>query len=144
MWIKTATRLLLGFVIGAVASAGFLWAVLPRWESLITPYPPYATEIRRTLIFVGEVGIYCAAAFVFGIVNSLFVSEESRDTQVIVGAGLALIILMPLTLIEGHFVPSMLGITVVTSGACGVFIRVGQLIVFRFRKIFRRENLSPL
>lgn len=134
-WIKTASRIFLGLVVGVAASAAFLVVALRFWESLITPYPLYVTEMRRTVIFFVEIGIYCVAAFVFGIVSSLFVSRRGGDLQVIVGAILALIILIPLTLIEGHFVPAMLIIALAISTACGFSIKVGQLIVFRFRKI---------
>src|SRR5437867_3006804 len=132
-WIKTAIRIFLGLVIGVVASAAFLIVAFRFWESLITPYPSYVTQTRKSVIFLVEIGIYCAAGLVFGIVNSLFVSRRGRDLQVIVGASLALIILLPLTLIEGHFVPGMLIITFAISAACGFFIKVGQLIIFRVR-----------
>jgi hypothetical protein len=135
-WIKATLRIFLGLVIGVAASAAFLMVALRLWESLITPYAPYVTETRKTVIFLVEIGIYCVAALVFGIVNSLFVSRgRGRDLQVIVGASLALIVLIPFTLIEGHFVPATLVITLAISAACGFFIKVGQPIVFRFRKI---------
>jgi hypothetical protein len=134
-WVKTSTRIFVGLVIGVVASAAFLIVAFRFWESIITPYPLQVTQTRKTVIFFAEIGIYCAAGLVFGIVNSLFVTREWRDLQVIVGASLAFIIAIPLTLIEGHFVPALLIITLAISAACGFFIKVGQLIVFRFRKI---------
>jgi len=134
-WIKTSTSIFLGLVIGIVATAAFLLVAFRFWEPLITPHPSYVTQTRKSVIIVVESGIYCAAGLVFGVVNSLFVSRGARDLQVIVGASLALIILLPYTLIEGHFVPAMFIITFAMSAACGFFIKVGQLIVFRFRKI---------
>jgi hypothetical protein len=133
-WITTSTRTFLGLVIGTVASAAFLTLAFRFWESLITPYPPFVGETRKSVNLLVEVGIVCAAGLVFGIVNSLFVSRAGRDLQVILGASLALVMLLPFTLIQGGFVPAMLIMTFGISAACGVFIRVGQLIVFRFRK----------
>jgi hypothetical protein len=132
--IKTLMGIFLGLLVATVVSAAFLMVAFRFWGSLITPYPLHVTETRRTVIFLVETGIYCAAGLVFGIVNSLFVSRGERDLQVMVGAGLAFIILLPLTFIEGHFVPAMLIVSSAISAACGFFIRVGQLAVFRFRK----------
>jgi hypothetical protein len=133
--LKSFIRIFFGLLIGAVVSAVFLTVVLRFWESLIVPYPAHVTDLRRTVIFFVYIGIYCATGLVFGIVNSLFVSREGRDVQTIVGGSLALIILLPFTFLEGYFVPAMLIIILAIAAACGFCIKVGQLIVFRLRKI---------
>ena len=134
-WIKTSTMILLGLVIGVIAGAVFLILTFRFWESLVTPYPLYVTQTRKTVIFFIEIGIYCGAGLVFGIVSSLFVPSNGRDVQVIIGAGLAFILSLPFTLIEGHLASGMLLITIVISAACTFFIKLGQLFVFRFRRI---------
>jgi hypothetical protein len=134
MGAKTYTRIFVGLMIGVVASGAFLIAAVRFWESLIVPYPPHVTETRKLVILLVEIGIYCAAGLVFGVVNSLFVPPGGRALQVILGASLALIISLPFTFIEGSFLPSMLIIPVGIAAACAFFITVGQQIVFRFRK----------
>ena len=66
----------MGLVLGVVASAAFLIVAFRYWESIITPYPLQVTQTRKSVIFLVEIGIYCAAGSVFGIVNSLFATKE--------------------------------------------------------------------
>lgn len=139
-WIKTLVRILLGLLIGAAASAVFLLIAFRFWESLIRPLPLHVTETRRTVIFFVEIGIYCAAGLVFGIVNSLFISRAGRDVQLIVGTTLAFIILLPFMFIEGHLVPPMLFIALAISATCGFSIKAGQFIVFSISESWRMKR----
>ena len=132
MKLSTVARALLGVLLGVLTSGAFLIAIFRVWEPLVTPYPIGSGELRRTLVLFTELGFYCIAGLIFGVVNALIAPKGGIGA--VVAAVLVFISLLPLTFMEGYFVPPLIIIPLMAAIGSASFVHLGQMLVSARRK----------